>query len=497
MSYKKTIWVEGKTPISADRLNNIENGIEDLYNSSISFSDILSGEGIKASITEDGKIKLDISPEEFNNLVEHPKLTEGSSIKITKIYKGENGSTIDDFYSTSPDTLVITDDILDNTFYYSDAENGIYYNDVVGIKKFYVKDSITKPINLIVEGKIDKIENIDISIEDIVITTIDGKFYIVNNGSTKEINYLRVTKSTPEQKILKIYYENSTNIPKSNGLIINKEFPENDDLIVNFIHEDEEHPLGNTEYYNYSQYFNIWIDNGSPKANSLENYSFDVLSKLKGAEFEVKNISGEDVIINLEFNIGENPINYRYGIPTNTISSLVLNYEEQMWEIHSEEIEIPINPTPVLDGYLVSIDPEYFSPVYTGKDGIIVTENNVIKTDLDYINENIEHPTRSCIGKDGINVEIDPENDKNINFSIDNKYFSTEEGISIDTTDGLKFSIDMDYINRNIEHPTKFCIQGDGIKIQVDENNEKNIVFSIDENYLTNLINRIIEEKGL
>lgn len=58
MSYRKTLWVEGKTPISAEKLNNIENGIEELYNTQVKSSDIISDSGISTSISDNGKIKF-------------------------------------------------------------------------------------------------------------------------------------------------------------------------------------------------------------------------------------------------------------------------------------------------------------------------------------------------------------------------------------------------------------------------------------------------------
>ena len=52
-TYTKTAWVDNKTPINAQRLNNIENGISTLFTNALSASDII-GDGIKVETTEDG-----------------------------------------------------------------------------------------------------------------------------------------------------------------------------------------------------------------------------------------------------------------------------------------------------------------------------------------------------------------------------------------------------------------------------------------------------------
>ena len=53
-TYTKTSWVDNKTPINAQRLNNIENGISTLFANALSSSDIIGGDGIEVDTTEDG-----------------------------------------------------------------------------------------------------------------------------------------------------------------------------------------------------------------------------------------------------------------------------------------------------------------------------------------------------------------------------------------------------------------------------------------------------------
>lgn len=62
-NYKKTQWVDGKTPIDAEKLNNIENAISNLFSQTLSASDI-KGDNSTVKVTtddEDGDMKVKIS----------------------------------------------------------------------------------------------------------------------------------------------------------------------------------------------------------------------------------------------------------------------------------------------------------------------------------------------------------------------------------------------------------------------------------------------------
>lgn len=56
--YSRTSWVDGKTMINAERLNNIERGVSTLFNASLTSSDFEEGKGMKVETTDDGKVKL-------------------------------------------------------------------------------------------------------------------------------------------------------------------------------------------------------------------------------------------------------------------------------------------------------------------------------------------------------------------------------------------------------------------------------------------------------
>lgn len=57
-TYNKTLWEDNKTPLNASNLNNIENGIEGLYNNALSFSNLQEGPGIKMDGLEGGDIRV-------------------------------------------------------------------------------------------------------------------------------------------------------------------------------------------------------------------------------------------------------------------------------------------------------------------------------------------------------------------------------------------------------------------------------------------------------
>lgn len=103
--YIKTNWVDGKTAVNSTRMNNIENAIEELYLEAITPSQIKTGSGLRADITNDGSIQISFqSPVIQSNTVEGVEvltsdienkrdgilyfvLVDG---KIDKIYQGSN-----------------------------------------------------------------------------------------------------------------------------------------------------------------------------------------------------------------------------------------------------------------------------------------------------------------------------------------------------------------------------------------------------------------------
>lgn len=60
--YTRTNWVDNKTLVNAERLNNIERGISGLYNASLCASDFEPAEGIEIETTDAGKVKISASP---------------------------------------------------------------------------------------------------------------------------------------------------------------------------------------------------------------------------------------------------------------------------------------------------------------------------------------------------------------------------------------------------------------------------------------------------
>ena len=56
--YTRTHWVDNKTMVNAERLNNIERGISGLYGSALTASDFEAGRGVNVETTDSGKVKI-------------------------------------------------------------------------------------------------------------------------------------------------------------------------------------------------------------------------------------------------------------------------------------------------------------------------------------------------------------------------------------------------------------------------------------------------------
>ena len=56
--YIKTKWVDNKTPVNAENLNKIENALETLSSTSVSYSQFKEGNGINISSSENGDITI-------------------------------------------------------------------------------------------------------------------------------------------------------------------------------------------------------------------------------------------------------------------------------------------------------------------------------------------------------------------------------------------------------------------------------------------------------
>lgn len=71
--YNKTNWVDNSTQINADRLNNIENGISNLYSDSISLSDLVGGNGIEIGGLDNSSISIGLR---FNRVDTRPESSQ-------------------------------------------------------------------------------------------------------------------------------------------------------------------------------------------------------------------------------------------------------------------------------------------------------------------------------------------------------------------------------------------------------------------------------------
>ncbi len=59
--YKKTAWADNKTTVNAEKLNNIENGLSNLYDSAITASDIKGEDGVKVDVDNAGKVVVKLN----------------------------------------------------------------------------------------------------------------------------------------------------------------------------------------------------------------------------------------------------------------------------------------------------------------------------------------------------------------------------------------------------------------------------------------------------
>lgn len=59
--YKKTAWADNKTTVNAEKLNNIENGISNLYDSAITAADIKGEDGVNVEVDNSGKVVVKLN----------------------------------------------------------------------------------------------------------------------------------------------------------------------------------------------------------------------------------------------------------------------------------------------------------------------------------------------------------------------------------------------------------------------------------------------------
>ena len=86
--YKRTLWIDCKTKLDAAKLNNIEEGIENLFENALTASEIYGGDGIQIDIVHDKEIYIHtaqgyyMTAEEVTNAIAQAKL-DGSDIDLS------------------------------------------------------------------------------------------------------------------------------------------------------------------------------------------------------------------------------------------------------------------------------------------------------------------------------------------------------------------------------------------------------------------------------
>lgn len=108
--YIKTTWIDNKTPVNAANLNKIENALVDLYQNSLSVSDLSEGNGIELNLTEDKKLQISVSNE----------VVTSSSCKGVEVLMLEPTEMLDNvlYFILDPSTKKLTKIIINNVVIY-------------------------------------------------------------------------------------------------------------------------------------------------------------------------------------------------------------------------------------------------------------------------------------------------------------------------------------------------------------------------------------------
>lgn len=62
-SYKKTKWIDNKTPVCAQYLNKIEDAISEVYEKAIESDDLVGGAGVNISTNSSGEKEISLGSE--------------------------------------------------------------------------------------------------------------------------------------------------------------------------------------------------------------------------------------------------------------------------------------------------------------------------------------------------------------------------------------------------------------------------------------------------
>ena len=82
--YRKTVWVDGKTKLDAAKLNNIEQGVENLFENALTVSEIHGRDGIRVDIINDKELLIHtaagyyMTADEVLNAIAQAQLVDGS-----------------------------------------------------------------------------------------------------------------------------------------------------------------------------------------------------------------------------------------------------------------------------------------------------------------------------------------------------------------------------------------------------------------------------------
>lgn len=178
-TYEKTVWVDGKTKLDAAKLNNIEEGIENLFESSLTVSDFKASDGLKVDITENREILIHTEEGYYLTSEETKEVINSAKNDVLDTVNESISNVVTEFNESLEDytTLDKLSEELDK------KENSGY-----SYSKTEIDEKLDE-INGSIEGLDVRVENLETKIEE-----LEKKISELPEGGNKE------PEENPEEK---------------------------------------------------------------------------------------------------------------------------------------------------------------------------------------------------------------------------------------------------------------------------------------------------------
>lgn len=204
--YDRTFWVDGETPVSADNLNKIEKGIQELSELSVRPSDLI--------VTEDSGIKIDTVDGKILISIDNSTVLRGdNSIDTIKVIS--NSVDVD---PTGNNLYLLIDD---NSKFptYKIIYKGIEYFPGE-IKSDFIKCENDVPLENYIENKLTDLESEFNSLLNNLKREINEDIIEIKDSLVSEINKLSKSLNTLSTKVDWVSSRVKDLEDKSNGLEI-------------------------------------------------------------------------------------------------------------------------------------------------------------------------------------------------------------------------------------------------------------------------------------